>query len=125
MTQARTTSAVRQLPDEWLECRREAHHQFQVVDDYHVVEDGPRGKPALIGLTLVCNRCDTIAHDAFKIQRVTPQFEYLVRVGSRRYEWPEGYRIPADPGGPVTVRERIKAEIWRRARERMAARMGG
>lgn len=117
-------TSLEELPDNYLLCREKRHHDFEVVNDLHVVT-GIEG-PMLIGKEMICRLCKQPATDTFRVVRMRG-YEFLVRVGQRNIGYKPGYllrwRDLEAPEG-MTTADLVKAEAWRRAKQRLGLDLG-
>lgn len=87
-------ASLRRYDEKFLDCR-EVH--FFLTVGWHKTDDG------YVQRTRICTRCGTVCKDKLDT--------YGDRVTSRRYQWPEGYKLDG-----VVPRVRIRAESLRRAK---------
>ena len=95
-------TALKSLPDNFLDCR-DMRHAWTVTQDYFLAEDDNR-----IIRELACTRCGTFRRDSFRATRDGR----LVRFGTS-YTYPDTYQLTGVAHG-VKPQEVVRGEIYRR-----------
>lgn len=111
--------SLQDLPDNFLRCREFRFHDWDIVDDLHVLATSEG--PMLIERNLKCRRCTQPGVDTFRVARVA-RHEFLVRVGTRKIGYKPGYllrREEFENRDGLSSADLIKAEAWRRAKMRL------